>query len=80
MLTTLFLPVQKTLTSLIVGLEETFNNLWCFNIKLNLEKCTFGSPRGKLLGYIIIEHGIEANPDKISAITKIDQVRNVKDI
>jgi hypothetical protein len=36
-----------------------------FNIKLNLEKCTFGVPRCKLLGYIITQHGIEANPDKI---------------
>jgi hypothetical protein len=32
------------------------------------------------LGYIIIERGIEANPDKILAITEIGQVRNAKDI
>jgi hypothetical protein len=66
--------------NVITNLEETFNNLWCFNIKLKPEKCTFGVPRGKLLGYIIIERGIEANPNKISAITIIGQVRNVKDI
>jgi hypothetical protein len=39
--------------SLISHLLETFNNLQCFNIKLNLEKCTFGIPWGKLLGCII---------------------------
>jgi hypothetical protein len=61
-------------------LEETFNNLKQFNIKLNPEKCTFGVPWGKLLGYIIIKRGIEANPDKILAIAKIGQVRNVKDV
>jgi hypothetical protein len=61
-------------------LEETFNNLRQFNIKLNPEKCTFGVPWGKLLGYIIIKRGIEANPDKILAIAKIGQVRNVKDV
>jgi hypothetical protein len=37
-------------------------------------------PPGKLLGYIITKRGIEANPDKISAIAKIGQVRGVKDI
>jgi hypothetical protein len=47
---------------------------------LNPNKCTFGVPWGKLLGYIITKHGIEANPDKILAIAKISQVRNVKDI
>jgi hypothetical protein len=67
-------------SSLIADLEETFNNLRQFNIKLNPEKCTFGVPRGKLLGYIITEHNIKANPDKISAITEIGQVRNVKHV
>jgi hypothetical protein len=47
---------------------------------LNPKKCTFGVPWGKLLGYIITKHRIEANPDKISAITEIGQVRNVKDV
>jgi hypothetical protein len=47
---------------------------------LNTKKCTFGVTWGKLLGYIINERGIEANPNKILAITEIGQVRNVKDI
>jgi hypothetical protein len=58
-------------SSLIANLEETFNNLRHFNIKLNLENYTFRVPWGKLLGYIITEDGIEAIPDKISAITEI---------
>jgi hypothetical protein len=49
-------------------------------MKLKPKKCTFGVPRGKLLWYIITERGIEANPDKISAIMEIGQVRNVKDV
>jgi hypothetical protein len=47
--------------SLISDLEETFNNLRWFNIKLNPEKCTFEDPQGKLLGYIIFKRGIKAN-------------------
>jgi hypothetical protein len=58
-------------SSLITDLEETFNNLRQLNIKLNPKKCTFGVPRGKLLRYIITEHNIEMNPNKISAITEI---------
>jgi hypothetical protein len=45
-----------------------------------MEKCMFGVPQRKLLGYIITERGIKANPDKISAIAEIDPARNVKDI
>jgi hypothetical protein len=66
--------------SLIANLEETFTNLRRFNIRLNPEKCTFGVPRGKLLGYIITKRGIEVNPDKILAIAEINQVKNVKDV
>jgi hypothetical protein len=44
------------------------------NIKLNPEKCVFGVPRGMLLGFIISECGIEANPEKISAITKMSPI------
>jgi hypothetical protein len=47
---------------------------------LNPEKCAIGIPRGKLLGCIITKRGIKSNPDKISAIVEIGQVRNVKDI
>jgi hypothetical protein len=71
---------SRQCSNLIVNLEETFNNLRRFNIKLNLEKYTFEVPRGKLLGYILTKHGIEANPDKILTIAEIGQVRNVKDI
>jgi hypothetical protein len=70
---------QKS-SNLIANLEEIFCILWWFNIKRNPEKCTFRVPWGKLLGYIINEHGIEANPDKILATSEIGQVRNVKDV
>jgi hypothetical protein len=66
--------------SLIADQEETFTNLRRLNIRLNPEKCTFWVPRGKLLGYIITKCGIKLNPDKISAITEIYQVKAGKDI
>ena len=47
---------------LIANLATTFMNLRRFNIKLNLEKYVFVVLKGKLLGYIVSERGIEANP------------------
>jgi hypothetical protein len=38
------------------------------------------SPLGKFLGYIITEHGLEANVDKMSTIIKMGPVKSVKDI
>ena len=65
---------------LIVDLAATFMNLRRFNIKLNPEKCVFGVPKGKLLGYIVSKHGIEANPEKIAAISNMGPIRNVRGV
>ena len=56
---------------LIVDLEQTFAKLRANNTKLNPKKCIFRVPRGVLLGFIVSERGIEANPEKISAITRM---------
>ena len=56
---------------MIAKLAVTFANLRRFNIKLNPEKCVFGVPKGKLLGYIVSERGIEANPEKNMAISNM---------
>ena len=36
-----------------------------------MEKCVFGVRRDKLLGCMITERGIEANPEKIEAIRQM---------
>jgi len=64
----------------VTTLSATFANLRRFNIKLNLEKCTFRVPKGKLLGYKVSERGIEANHDKIAAITNMGSICVVKGI
>lgn len=40
----------------------------------------FGVPSGKLLGFFVSHHGIEANLDKIKAIEQIQAPRTVKDV
>jgi hypothetical protein len=49
-------------------------------VKLNPEKCVFGVPRGMLLGFIVSERGIEANPEKIVAITNMGPIKDLKGI
>jgi hypothetical protein len=74
--------VVKTRNSdtLIADLEETFASLREYRWKLNLSKCVFGVPSGKLLSFIISHHGIEANPEKISAITDMKAPTCIKDV
>jgi hypothetical protein len=66
--------VVKTKQSgtLLDDLKETFANLRRYRMKLNPEKCTFGMPAGHLLGYIVSQRGIEANPSKIKAIEALE--------
>src|SRR6266511_2088732 len=70
----------KDKATLIQDLEETFSNLHKINLKLNPEKCVFGVPLGKLLGFFMSHRGIEANPNKIKAIEQIQEQRTVKDV
>ena len=56
--------------TLIDDLRLTFDHLRTYDIKLNPEKCVFGVPAGKLLGFIVSNRGIEANPAKIRALSQ----------
>lgn len=69
----------KDKAALIHDLEDTFANLCRINLKLNPEKCVFGVPSSKLLGFFVSQRGIEANPNKIKAIEQIEAPKCVKD-
>ena len=64
----------------IAYLQETFENLWKFKWKLNPAKCVFGVPSGKLLGFIVSNRGIKANPTKVDAIRFIKVPSCKKDL
>jgi hypothetical protein len=65
-------------SDLLSDLEVTFGCLRAKGVKLNPEKCVFGVPRGMLLGFIVSERGIKANPEKIMAITNMGLKRSTK--
>jgi hypothetical protein len=74
--------VVKTRNSstLIADLKETFASLREYRWKLNPNKCVFGVPSGKLLGFIISHRDIEGNPEKIFAITSMKAPTCIKDV
>jgi hypothetical protein len=67
-------------SDLLSDLETTFKCLRAKGVKLNPEKCVFGVPRGMLLGFIVSEQGIEANPEKIAAITNMGPIKDLKGV
>ena len=71
---------SKWADHLVADLEHTFAKLRANGIKLNPEKCVFGVLRRMLLGFIVSECGIEANPEKILAITRMRSIQNMKGI
>jgi hypothetical protein len=65
---------------LISNLAETFDNLRKFKMKLNPKKCTFRVPSEKLLGYMVSRRGIDPNPEKVLAITKMKPPESLHDV
>ncbi|PKA55659.1 RNA-directed DNA polymerase like [Apostasia shenzhenica] len=71
---------SKTLEGHLGDLSETLDTLQRFNLKLNPTKCTFGVASEKFLVYLVSARGIEANPDKISAILSMPSPKTAKKI
>jgi hypothetical protein len=70
----------KRVSNLVNDLDVAFKCPKAKNIKLNLEKCIFSVPRRMLLGFIISERSIKANPEKITAITKMGPIHDLKGV
>ena len=49
-------------------LQEAYELLRRYGIKLNPLKCAFGVSSGKFLGFMVTQRGIEANPIQLKAI------------
>ena len=61
-------------------LQETFNTLRRYSMKLNPSKCAFGVALGKFLGFMVSHRGIKANPEKIKAILDMKPPQNIKEV
>jgi ribonuclease HI len=66
--------------NLVSDLHIAFSYLRANGVKLNPEKYVFGVPRGMLLGYIVSQRGIEANPEKVAALERMGPIRGLKGV
>lgn len=71
---------SKQVDQYISDLEEVFDTLRKYRMKLNPAKCAFGVASGKFLGFMITHRGIEANPNKIQALASMESPRNKKEV
>jgi hypothetical protein len=65
---------------LTANLTETFAILREFQSKLNPTNCVFAMPSKLLLGFIVGNRGIEANPAKVDTVRKMAKPPNKKDV
>ena len=61
-------------------LQETFDTLRQYNMKLNPSKCAFGVSSRKFLGFMVSHREIKANLDKIQAILDMKPPRSIKEV
>lgn len=74
------LTKSKRASDHLVNLEETFQVLRKFNMKLNPAKCAFEVAAGKFLGFLVNHNGIEANPEKVRAILDMQPPTTIKEV
>ena len=64
------LPV---ITALLERLQTT-------GVTLNAQKCVFNKRRIRFLGHVIDGNGIHPNPQKVSAVLRMERPKNVTDL
>jgi hypothetical protein len=67
-------------STIVEDLTLVFGKLRATRTKLNPEKCIFGVSTGKLMGFLVLYRGTEANPEKIKAIEVMRPPARIKDI
>jgi hypothetical protein len=58
-------------SSHVADLRKSFDKMRRHGLKMNPRKYAFGVSAGKFLGFIIHEHGIEIDPDRIKSIRNV---------
>jgi hypothetical protein len=67
-------------STLVEDLTLVLDKLCATRTKLNPDKCVIGVSAGKLLGFLVLHWGIEANPEKIKAIEAMRPLARIKDV
>jgi len=64
----------------VIDLEELFTTITKYKLKLNPEKCVFRVEASKFLGFLLMERGIETNPEKCVAILAMRSPILIKEV
>ena len=71
---------SKSMSEHLSHLETVFNRLSQHGLQVKAEKCKFALTEIKLLGFVLDQRGIRANPEKTSAISSMPDPRTVKQV
>ena len=61
-------------------LQETFETLRRYKMKLDPSKCAFGVSSGKFLGFMVSQRGIEVDLDKNQAMLSMEPPKNINEV
>ena len=64
----------------LADLQEAFDTLRRYRMKLNPVKCLFGVLLRKFLGFMVSQRGIEVNPEKVKVILDVVSPKTVKEM
>src|SRR5688572_5731992 len=64
---------SKTDKEIVVDLQEIFDNMRKYMMRLNHRKCVFRIKFGKLLGYLVCQMGTDANPKKGQTVIDLEE-------
>ena len=62
---------SKVVSEHMEDLEDIFEILWKYKLRLNASKCSFGMGSGKLMGYMVTHLGIEVNSNQVKVINSL---------
>nr|XP_023919080.1 uncharacterized protein LOC112030644 [Quercus suber] len=71
---------SKIVSEHVKDLENIFEVLRRYKLRLNASKCSFDVGSGKFLGYMVTHKGIEVNPDQIKAINNLQPPWNPREV
>ena len=71
---------SKVVSKYVGDLENIFEILRKYKLRLNASKCSFGVGSDKFLSYIVTHRGIEVNPDQVKVINSLQPPRNSKEV
>ena len=61
-------------------IDESFQVLWYYKMRLNLAKCVFGVSSGQFLGHIVTKHSIEVNAMQLQSISRLDTPKSMREV